>query len=242
MVPWSLARSARFTEASPFAQNVGGGGMSPSASWRARLASIISAPLACAVPHVGRCDLSHPSSALSSLRAVQISAPASHRRSHRPAAPTPNRIVISWDHIVDVIRITVRVDHRDDRDPEALASVTAMCSVLTSMMKIASGARWRSRTPPSTACSFSNSRRRRRRSFLGSPSISLRVHPLQLAHVEDALVDRGEVGEHAAEPPVVDVRHAGRVGGILDHAWACFLVPTNSTIPPPARFSMNSAA
>ena len=59
-------------------------------------------------------------------------------------------------------------------------------------------------------------------------------HALVLLHLGDALGDGLEVGEHAAEPALVDVRHAALLGVAADGSWACFLVPMNRTVPPSA--------
>ena len=56
--------------------------------------------------------------------------------------------------------------------PSLLASVTAMCSFLVSMTKMASGSRSRPRMPPRFRCSFSSSRVWRSASFLGMASKS----------------------------------------------------------------------
>src|SRR5690606_38673988 len=46
---------------------------------------------------------------------------------------------------------------------------------------------------------------------------------LQLEHLADAPADRLEVGEHAAEPPLVDVRHAALGGVVLDRLLGLLL-------------------
>ena len=97
--------------------------------------------------------------------------------------------------------------------PSLLASVTAMRSFLVSSTKIASGRLVRPRRPPRLRCSFSSSRVSSSASFFGIASNSPgRLHALVLEHLGDALGDRVEVGEHAAEPALVDVGHAALLG------------------------------
>ena len=48
---------------------------------------------------------------------------------------------------------------------------------------------------------------------------------LELLEQADPLLDGDEVGEHAAEPALVDVRLSARVASWATGSWACFLVP-----------------
>ena len=63
----------------------------------------------------------------------------------------------------------------------------------------------------------------------------------QVVQPVDPVGDRAPVGEQAAEPAVVDVRHAERFACSSTASCACFFVPTNRTEPPrSARFRTNS--
>ena len=71
--------------------------------------------------------------------------------------------------------------------------------------------------PPRLRSSFSRSRRRRIASFFGQAVHRAGlVHLDELAQTQQAALDGGEVGEHAAEPAVVDVGHV-HAGGLLGH-------------------------
>ena len=105
-----------------------------------------------------------------------------------------------------------------------LASVTAMCSFFVSSTKTASGRFSRPRMPPRFFCSFSSSRVRRSASFFGIASNSpTGLHALVLLHLVDALGDRLEVGEHAAEPALVDVGHPDLLGVAADRVLRLLL-------------------
>ena len=78
--------------------------------------------------------------------------------------------------------------------------------------------------PPRLRSSFSSSRPMSSASFLGMASNSPESpHALVLLHLGDALGDRLEVGEHAAEPALVDVRHAALLGIGLDRVLRLLL-------------------
>ena len=83
------------------------------------------------------------------------------------------------------------------------------------------------------------------RSFGGSssswPSLS---QAAQLVQALDPVGDRAPVRQQAAEPAVVDVRHADALRLLLRTAsCACFFVPTKSTVPPrSARLRAKSCA
>ena len=62
--------------------------------------------------------------------------------------------------------------------------------------------------------------------------LALGLVALEVVQALDALVDRLEVREQAAEPAVVDVRHAGASATSLTASRACFFVPTKRTVPP----------
>ena len=52
---------------------------------------------------------------------------------------------------------------------------------------------------------------------MGSPPQLAALLPVfKVSHVVDARLDGGEVGERAAEPPLVDVQHLAAVGLVLD--------------------------
>ena len=97
------------------------------------------------------------------------------------------------------------------------ASRTAISSVLRSTTNIASGTRCMFLTPPRFAWSLIEvglggqalARRQQRQLALGRVA-------LEVVQALDAQRDRLEVRQQAAEPAVVDVRHPGRLGDLLD--------------------------
>src|SRR3954464_3457133 len=96
------------------------------------------------------------------------------------------------------------------------ASAIAMCSFLVSTIHTALGSFCMSRMPPRVRTSFSRSRESISASFfhgaggcqrfllgvdVGAPGL---LDALELLHPLQPLVHGGEVGEHAAEPALVD--------------------------------------
>src|SRR3990170_8950924 len=128
-----------------------------------------------------------------------------------------DRVVVPWDHDVDQVRVAVRVDDGDDGDPEA------------------SGLEDRDRLP----LRVDDEHRVRNAPKLPDAAQGLfQLHPL-LLELEDfllrepfggavgsdlgellqpieALADRREVGEHPAQPTLVDVGRAGPAGLLFD--------------------------
>ena len=108
--------------------------------------------------------------------------------------------------------------------PSLRASVTAMCSFFVSMTKTALGRRSRSAMPPRLRVSFSSSRVCCRRLPLGhAVEVAGRLHGPQLLHALHPARHGGEVGQHAAEPALVDVRHPAGLGVLGDRALGLLL-------------------
>ena len=108
--------------------------------------------------------------------------------------------------------------------PSRRASFTASCSLRRSTMKIASGCLRMSATPPRFASSFSSSACIEIRSLGGQQvELALVAQPSQLVQMLDPLRDRAPVGEQAAEPAVVHVRHARALGLLLDRVLGLLL-------------------
>ena len=63
------------------------------------------------------------------------------------------------------------------------------------------------------------------------------AHALVLEHLADALGDRVEVGEHPAEPALVDERHAALLGVAADRVLGLLLGADEQDVPPPATRS-----
>ena len=103
------------------------------------------------------------------------------------------------------VGVAVGVHEPDDRNlAGAVASRTPISSVLMSTTNIASGGALHVATPPRFISSLSRSRIASMRSRTGSSSIvPPSVQPRELVQAPDALRDRLEVGEQAAEPALV---------------------------------------
>ncbi len=72
--------------------------------------------------------------------------------------------------------------------------------------------------------------------FLGKPiEIALELHILELAKTRDALLDRREVGQRAAQPALVDEERAGALGFFSDDVLRLFLRADEENDAPLAR-------
>ena len=128
-----------------------------------------------------------------------------------------DRVVVAGDHEVDAVGVAVGVDQADDRDPQARASLTAIASVLRSIdehrvgdaLHVLDAAEVRPQLREVGLGGHPLAGRQQRQLALG-------LVALEVVQALDALVDRLEVGQQTTEPAVVDVRHAGRLGDLLD--------------------------
>ena len=140
---------------------------------------------------------------------------ADRARDHRARA---DRVVVAGDHEVDPVGVAVGVDEPDDRDPQALRLAHRdRLGLEVDRRTSPSGVPFMFLTPPRLARSFARSacadealaRRQQRELALG-------LVALEVVQAPDPLAHRLEVRQQAAEPAVVDVRHAGRLGDLLD--------------------------
>ena len=100
--------------------------------------------------------------------------------------------------------------------PSLLASATAIASLLVSITNRMSGRPPISLMPPSARSSLSRSRVSFSSSFLVRPGWPRAKLLVELAQPLDRLGDRLPVGQHAAEPAVVDVILAAALGRLGD--------------------------
>ena len=128
-----------------------------------------------------------------------------------------DRVVVARDHVVDPVRVAVRVDEADDRDPQALGlldrddlglevddehrvgralHVLDAAEVGLELRQVGLGG-------------HALARRQQR-------ELALRRVALEIVQALDAQRDRLEVGQQPAQPAMVDVGHAGALGDLLD--------------------------
>ena len=104
------------------------------------------------------------------------------------------------------------------------ASRTAIASVFRSMISAACGSRFIPRTPPRLYSSFSSSDSRAIRSLVGnSASCPSSRSGGQLVQAIDPRGHRVEVGQQAAQPPLVHVWHAAAIRPLLDRVAGLLL-------------------
>ena len=128
-----------------------------------------------------------------------------------------NRIVVAWNDVVDQIRVTVGVDHCDERKSELVRF--GNCGVLE--LGVENEDRVRSLgehlNTTEVALELGELSRNHQRFLLWHRVELARVaHALVFLHLVDALLNGLEVRQHATEPTLVDVGHAALLGVGLD--------------------------
>ena len=123
-------------------------------------------------------------------------------------------VVVAGDRVLHDFGVDVGVDDGDHRDTELVGLGDRDVLLLrVEHEDRRRGALVMPRRPPRLRCSFSSSAIEQQGFLLGHRvELARGLHALVLEHLADALGDRVEVGEHAAEPTLVDVRHAALLG------------------------------
>ncbi len=135
-----------------------------------------------------------------------------------------DRVVVAGDHVVDPVRVAVGVDQADDRDSQPLR----LAHRDRLGLEVDHEHRLRNALHVLDAAEV---RLQLLEVLLGGDplagrqqlQLTLRVVALEVVKALDPQRDRLEVGQQAAEPAVVDVRHAGRVSHLLDHVAGLLL-------------------
>ena len=128
-----------------------------------------------------------------------------------------DRVVVARDHVVDPVRVAVGVDQADDRDPQALGLLDRDDLGLEvddehrvgRALHVLDAAEVRLELGQVGLGGHALTRREQR-------ELALRLVALEIVQALDAQRDRLEVRQQAAEPAVVDERHAGVLRDLLD--------------------------
>ena len=128
-----------------------------------------------------------------------------------------DRVVVARDHVVDAVRVAVGVDQADDRDPQALGLLDRDDLGLEvddehrvgRALHVLDAAEVRLELRQVGLGGHALTRREQR-------ELALRLVALEIVQALDAQRDRLEVRQQAAEPAVVDERHAGVLRDLLD--------------------------
>ena len=128
-----------------------------------------------------------------------------------------DRVVVARDHVVDAVRVAVRVDQADDRDPQALGLLDRDDLGLEvddehrvgRALHVLDAAEVGLELGQVGLGGHALARRQQRELALGGVA-------LEIVQALDAQRDRLEVGQQAAEPAMVDVGHAGVLRDLLD--------------------------
>ena len=143
-----------------------------------------------------------------------------------------DRVVVAGDDVVDAVGVAVGVGDRDDRDAELARLVTAMCSFFGSITN-SGGSLVISLMPPRFFSSFSRSRSIWATSLFGSAN-RCRPPPSSRGSRRRSM-PCFTVLKLVSVPPSqrwVTKYWPERVASSTMTSWACFLVPTNRTVPP----------
>ena len=128
-----------------------------------------------------------------------------------------DRVVVAGDDEVDAVGVAVGVDQADDRDAQALRLFDRDLLGLEvdhehrvgDALHVLDAAEVRAQLREVGLRGHPLARRQQRELALG-------LVAFEVVQAADALVDRLEVRQQAAEPAVVDERHVGRLGDLLD--------------------------
>ncbi len=120
-----------------------------------------------------------------------------------------NRVVIAGNHVVDIARIVIGVDHADDRDTELVGLGHGDLLVTHVDHEHGVGQAFHVLDAAQTLLQLRALTRQTQRLFLVEALDGAALeHGLQLLEALDGLADRLEVGQHASEPAMVDKGHA----------------------------------
>ena len=128
-----------------------------------------------------------------------------------------DRVVVAGDHEVDAVRVAVGVDQADDRDPQAASLFDGDLLGLEvdhehrvgHALHVLDAAEVRAQLREIGLRGHPLARRQQRELAVG-------LVAFEVVQAADALADRLEVRQQAAEPAMVDERHAGGFGDVLD--------------------------
>ena len=135
-----------------------------------------------------------------------------------------DRVVVTWNRVVDWNRVDIRVHQADDRDPQA--SRLAQADLLG--LQVDDHDRLRQLLHVADTAEVVGELGQlglHRHPLLRRQQVelALRLQRVELVQAVDPLRDRLEVGQQAAEPALVDIGHAATVRPLLD-AVACLLL------------------
>src|SRR5581483_2881690 len=122
-------------------------------------------------------------------------------------------VVVARDHVLDEIGVAVGVDHGHDRQGQLVGLGDGDVLLLGVDDEHRIGEARHTADAAEVALQLLELTAEDERLLLGHGLEVARVlHALVLLHLLHPVADGGEVGEHAAEPPLVDVRHAALLG------------------------------
>ncbi len=128
-----------------------------------------------------------------------------------------NGVVVARDDVVDHVGVTVGVDDRDDRQAELAGLGHGDVLLLRVDHEDGVGDALEIRDTREVAVEFLEFAAVAQRLALGHVvEVTGALHRTQFHHALHATGDGGEVGEHAAQPALVDEGHAAGLGVVLD--------------------------
>ena len=135
-------------------------------------------------------------------------------------------VVVARDHVVDAVRVAVRVDQADDRDAQALGLAHGDGLRLEVDHEQRVGHALHVLDAPEVRPQLLQvGLRREALARRQQPELALGLIALEVVQALDAERDGLEVGQQAAEPAVVDVRLVRTLGDLLDRVARLLLGP-----------------
>ncbi len=135
----------------------------------------------------------------------------------RDRCTRPDRVVVAGNHEVDPLGIAVGVDQTDDRDSQPLGLLDGDRLGLEVDHEHRVGLALHVLDTAEVCAELREvSLRRHPLTSRQQLQLPLGLVALEVVQTLDAAGDRLEVGQQSTEPAVVDIRHAGRLGRVLD--------------------------
>ena len=133
-------------------------------------------------------------------------------------------VVVTGNDVLAQVRVTVGVNHSNDRDTELVGLGDADVLFLGIEHEHRVGAAGHVADTAEVALQLLELAAEEQGFLLGHDlEFARELHPLVFLHLLNALGHGLEVGEHAAEPTLVDVRHAALLGVTLDRILSLLL-------------------
>ena len=139
----------------------------------------------------------------------------SHELAHK--GDSGDSVIVAGDAVLDLVGIGVGVDQGDDGDVQALSLLDGVLLALGVDDEESLGQTLHVAGATEVGLELGELLAENSLLLLGQNShAAVLDHGLELLHAVDAGADGDEVGQHTAEPTLVDIRHVGTLSSVLD--------------------------